>query len=339
MSVTIRDVAKAAGVSIATVSRALRGHPAISAKTTEHVVAIATELQYDFSSRVNVKNPKPIRVAVVLPFIGRWYFARVVEGIERVLFERGYETVLLRPRNSIGQPLSIAEHLDVYGVEGAILVSLSPDQEDFDALIRRDIPTVLIDIAEPRFTQIRIDNEVVGIQAAQHLLSLNHRKIAVVTGDPNDPLNFSTPNDRLRGFQKACKKAKLEIDPAFLLHADFTAKSAENVVMNILQREDRPTAIFAASDEMAFGVINAARKVGLRVPEDLSVVGVDDHELSDSFGLTTVAQPIDTLAEVAAWQLMSRMSTTTTTAIELVTLPTSLIDRNSTMHLETSHAD
>ncbi len=333
MAVTIRDVAKAAGVSIATVSRALRGHPAISAKTTQHVIDIATQLNYDFSARAASSNPKPVRIAVVLPFIGRWYFAKVVEGIERVLFERGYETVLLRPRDPVGKPLSIAEHLDLYGVEGAVLVSLSPDKDDFDALLRRQIPSVLIDIAEPRFTQVRIDNLAVGKQAAEHLTSLGHRRIVVVSGDPNDPLNFSTPNERLHGFRVTAVRNGVEAENILHVHADFTAKSADLAITPHLESDNRPTAVFAASDEMAFGVISAARILGIRVPEDLSVIGVDDHELSESFGLTTIAQPIDMIAEVAAWQLMSRMNSETAASIETVTLPVTLIDRHTTMRL------
>jgi DNA-binding LacI/PurR family transcriptional regulator len=331
VATTIRDVAKAAGVSIATVSRALRGHPAISAKTTQHVIEVATELNYDFTARLSASNPKPVRIAVVLPFIGRWYFAKIVEGIERVLFERGYETVLLRPRDPVGQPLSIAEHLDLYGVEGAILVSLSPDKDDFDALLRRQIPAVLIDISEPRFTQVRIDNLAVGKQAAEHLTGLGHKRIAVVSGDPNDPLNFSTPNERLHGFRVTALKSGLRPDDLIHVHADFTAKSADLAITPHLESENRPTAVFAASDEMAFGVISAARRMGIRVPEDLSVIGVDDHELADSFGLTTIAQPIDMVAEVSAWQLMSRMNSDTAPEITTVTLPVTLIDRHTTM--------
>jgi LacI family repressor for deo operon, udp, cdd, tsx, nupC, and nupG len=329
MAVTIRDVAKAAGVSVATVSRSLHGMNIISAKTREHVAQVARELGYELPIRIH-PDSRDRRIAVVLPFIGRWYFARIMEGIERVTREHGYEAVVLRPVDSTGEPMALADHLESFGIKGAIMISQLPSDNDLDILMKRKIPAVMIDMADKRFTSVTIDDVQVGRIATKHLIDLGHKKIAILTGDPNDPKNFSTPNDRRAGYHQALTAAKLPIDSKMEIHGDFTARGASAAVMRFLTQEEVPTAIFAASDEMAFGAMGAAKRLGLKVPEDISIVGVDDHDISETVGLTTVAQPIDTMAEMAAWQLIGRMNPESHQPIENYAMPVSLVVRQST---------
>ena len=170
----------------------------------------------------------------------------------------------------------------------------------------------------------------VGRIATEHLLDLGHTRIAIITGYENDPYNFRTPRDRLTGYEGALRQRGITPNPAYRLHSDFTAPSAYHEALSALSRPDRPTAVFAASDEIAVGVLGAARQLGLRVPEDLSVIGVDDHEVAEALGLTTIAQPVGTIAEVAAWQLISRLTTPVKTPPARVLLPVQLIERTTT---------
>lgn len=330
MGVTIREVAEAAGVSVATVSRALHGMSVISQKTRDHVSQIAKEMGYEIPIRTGA-DIRDRRVAIVLPFLGRWYFAKALEGIERIVREHGYEAVVLRPLDSTGQPIAISDHLEHFAVKGVIIVSQPPSEADIAGLEKKGIPTILIDINDGRFPTVVIDDVQVGLIATKHLIDLGHTKIALLSGDPHDPKNFSTPNDRRAGYLQAMARARIAPQPEFQIYADFTARGADAAVTRLLMQDDIPTAIFAASDEMAMGAMGAARRLGLRVPEDISIVGVDDHDLAESVGLTTIAQPIDTMAEMAAWQLVSVMaSDRKPTKPAKHEMPVTLVVRNST---------
>lgn len=334
MGVTIRDVAEAAGVSIATVSRSLRNHSNISEETRNKVQTVATELGYKLPQRNGGSKPTIKKIAIVVPFIGRWYFAQIIEGIESVMRERGIESVVFRPSSNSGEPLSIYEHLEHFGIQGVILVSKPMSEMDMAYLYRKNIPTVLIDMLDKRFTSVAIDDITVGRIATDHLINLGHQRIGMVSSDPNDPDEFSTPNHRREGFLQALKAAGIEFNPNWHLTADFTARSADAAVRGIFATGNMPTAIFAASDEMAIGVMGAARRMGLKVPQDISVIGVDNHDIAESVGLTTVGQPIDAIPEVAAWQLISRMEDNSEPPGKFV-LPVQLIVRESTASLRT----
>lgn len=329
MSPTIRDVAVAAGVSIATVSRALRNHSNISTETTQRVQAAAAELDYKLPIRNTSNKRHTQKVAIVVPFIGRWYFAQIIEGVESVMRERGIEAVVFRPNTSSGEIISIAEHLEHFDIQGVVLVSKPISETDMSYLVRKRLPTVMVDMFDKRFTAVVIDDIAVGRMATDHLINLGHTKIGIVSSDPNDPDKFSTPSHRREGFLQALKIAGIENNPNWNLTADFTARSADAAVRGVLASDNYPTAIFAASDEMAIGVMGAARRVGLRVPQDISVIGVDNHDIAESVGLTTVGQPVDAIPEVAAWQLISRMENNEGSPNKFV-LPVQLIVREST---------
>lgn len=331
MAVTIRDVALKAEVSVATVSRALRDHPSISERTRAHVVAVASELGYVLPVRnvpARMENTRP-RVALIVPFVGRWYFARVLEGAERVMHDRGIDLIVSRPADSQGRRRALADHLQDLAVNGAIAVSMPLADDELDALERIGIPIVMIGVNHPKVTHVRIDDVNAGLVATRHLLELGHTRIGLVSEGPFEPWSFTATRDRRIGFLKAFDEAKVAWNPAFEVHADFTARGAENAVERLFGMANPPSAIVAQSDEMAYGVMAAARRHGLHVPEDLSIVGIDDHEVAAAWDLTTVAQPVDTLGELAAWQIAARVNGDKA-ELQQLTLPTTLIVRNST---------
>lgn len=332
MAVTIRDVAARADVSVATVSRALRNHPSISERTREHVVAVANDMGYVLpvrSAQARVESTRP-RIAFIVPFVGRWYFARVLEGAERVMHDRGIDLVVSRPMDSQGRRRALAEHLQDLAVNGAVAVAMPIGDAELDSLERVGIPLVMIGVNHPNVTHVRIDDVAAGQTATRHLLELGHERIGLVSEGPFEPWAFSASSDRRNGFLKALEEARIPWDPALEVHADFTARGAEAAVERLFEMQNPPTAIVAQSDEMAYGVMSAARKHGLRVPDDLSIVGIDDHDVAAAWDLTTVAQPVDTLGELAAWQIASRVLGDVTTEVQKLIVPTSLVVRNST---------
>ncbi len=331
MAVTIRDVAQQAEVSVATVSRALRDHPSISERTKRHVVDVANAMGYVLPVRnapARMENSRP-RVALIVPFVGRWYFARVLEGAERVMHDRGIDLVVSRPVDSQGRRRALAEHLQDLGVNGAIAVSMPLSDIDLDALERVGIPIVMIGVDNPKVSNVRIDDVEAGLVATRHLLELGHERIGLVSEGPFEPWSFTATRDRRIGFLKAFEEAGVRWDPSLEVHADFTARGAESAVERLFAMINSPTAIVAQSDEMAYGVMSAARRHGLQVPTDLSIIGIDDHEVASAWDLTTVAQPVDTLGELAAWQIASRITGDVSDAKQLV-LPITLIERGST---------
>lgn len=332
MAVTIRDVAARAEVSVATVSRALRSHPSVSERTREHVVAVANDMGYVLpmrSAQARVESTRP-RIAFIVPFVGRWYFARVLEGAERVMHDRGIDLVVSRPMDNQGRRRALAEHLQDLAVNGAVAVAMPIGEAELDSLERVGIPLVMIGVNHSKVTHVRIDDVAAGQTAARHLLELGHERIGLVSEGPFEPWAFSASPDRRAGFLRALDEAGVRWDPALEVHADFTSRGAEAAVERLFEMPNPPTAIVAQSDEMAYGVMAAARRHGLRIPDDLSVVGIDDHEVAAALDLTTVAQPVDTLGELAAWQIASRVLGDVTTEIQRLVVPTSLVVRHST---------
>ena len=327
MTTTVRDVAARAGVSAATVSRALRGSRSISEATRQRVEAAAAELGYTLAPHASDRA----RVAVVMPFIDRWYFARVLDGVERTFADKGMLVLIQRLVDLDDRRRALLGDIPRREADGVLLVNVPPAPDEAALLAERRIPLVLLGATLPGVASIEIDDVSAARVATAHLVDLGHRRIGLVSGRPFERIPFTAPPERRRGFLLAHKEAGLPWDPNLEVTADFTVRGGQRAALALLDRPDRPTAVFAESDEMAFGVLAAARSLGLRVPEDLSVVGIDDHDVSESLGLTTVAQPVRTLGELAALQLAAMVGHQgQVPPAQRVMVPTTLVVREST---------
>lgn len=310
--VTIEDVARAAGVSTATVSRALRGLPHVSAATRARVAGIALDLGYVVSkSASNLATGRTRTVGVVTPHVARWFFAQAIEALEGELRERGFDVLLLvLPPGPLGvrptfQPDRLRHRADAVAV-----VTVPMTGSELDALRRLRLPTVFVGGAVPGLMSVRIDDIAVGRLATEHLIGLGHSRIGHINGDPDEPLNFTAPVDRRTGWRSAMATAGLAADHRLDVPGHFTVDGGRQAMHQLLSLADPPTAVFAASDEMAFGALAAAREAGLSVPDDLSVIGVDDHDLAVLWGLTTVRQPVHEQGRTAAALLLRALSGT-----------------------------
>lgn len=330
----IDDVARLAGVSTATVSRALRGLPTVSQSTRDRVLAAAAQLGYAASpSASRLAGGKTGAVAVVVPRITRWFFATVVEAAEEALHQGGYDLLLHNLGGSETERQRLLRTAALHKRVDALMLVATPLQgADFDAVTSLALPGVTVSSGTgvPGWPSIRIDDIAAARTATGHLIGCGHRRIAHISGDPADELAFTTHIDRRHGYREALAAAGITPDPALDVEEEFTVAGGERAVAELLRRGEPPTGIFAACDEIAMGAMAALRQAGLKVPEDISVIGIDDHDLAGVVGLTTVAQPAADQGRLAANILLGPLTGGEYPGEETVILPTQLIVREST---------
>lgn len=329
---SIKDVAREVGVSTATVSRALRGLPRVSEETRLRVVSVAERLDYVASPQAaSLASGQTRAVGVIVPFVTRWFYGSVVHGAEELLREAGYDLLLYNlAGDHEARHRVFRTHLLRKRVDAVMVLSLSPTEEEIASLARLDRPVAIVGARVPGWSSVRIDDVVTAEIAVQHLVDLGHRRIGYVGGSLENQLDFAAPLDRLTGYRSALAAAGLRLDPAWEVASDFTVRGGLAATRHLLEASPRPTAIFAASDEMAIGAVHAVREVGLRVPDDVSVVGIDDHEMAEFFELTTVAQPVHEQGRLAARLLLQAIERGSAHEPAALTVPTRLVVRRTT---------
>ena len=332
MSARIQDVAREAGVSTATVSRALRGLPNVSDQTRTTVSRVADQLGYVVSrSASRLATGRTLAIAVIAPFIERWFFAQAVAAIEGELRQSGFDALLVGLTQPDGPPREPFQADALKGrVDGIVVLTVPLTGRELDDLRGLHLPTIFVGAAVPGAMSVRIDDVAASRVATRHLLELGHRRIAYVGGDPRQPINFTAPADRRAGWMASLREAGIEPDPRWDVPGHFTAAAGARAARELLALSEPPTAIFCASDEMAFGVLAAARERGIRVPEQLSVIGIDGHELAELVGLTTVVQPVAGQGALAARMVLEALRDERERGQEHVVLPTHLALRDTT---------
>jgi DNA-binding LacI/PurR family transcriptional regulator len=317
---------------VATVSRALRGLPGVSPSTRAAVQAIAAEMGYVASpSAAGLPTGRTGAVGVVSPVARGWYFTAVAEGVQEVLSAAGYDILRYGLADVETERRRVVDtHLLRKRVDALIVLSLPLEPDEVAALVTMQRPVIAIGPVMPGIHTVRIDDVEVGRTATRHLVQLGHRRIAFVGGDPSHHLGFPVAPDRRRGYEDVLRETGIEPDPGLVVRAAFLAEAGVEAFAELKRRGPMPTAVFAVSDEVAMGLIYAARQDGMRVPEDLSVVGVDDHDLSWVCGLTTVAQPVREQGRIAATSLLSRIRGDGDTEATVITVPIELTVRSTT---------
>ena len=289
---TLADVAKLAKVSKSTASRALSGQGSVSLATKTRVAAAAAELGFVASSAAeSLATGRSRNIAVVTPFINRWFYAEVIDGVESALIGAGYDLTLYRLTDDREQRTALFNYFLVRkGVDAVIALTLFINDEEVQRLRSLGKPIVGSGGRIPNIATFSIDDVATTRRATEYLISLGHTKLMHIGGDQEKQLDFEVHSNRLAGFRQATAAAGLSSANDFL-GDDFDMSGGYRSGLRALSNPStRPTGIVAASDEIAVGVITAARELGIRVPEDLSVIGIDGHPLGETFGLTTMKQ-------------------------------------------------
>jgi LacI family repressor for deo operon, udp, cdd, tsx, nupC, and nupG len=331
VAASIEDVARRAGVSIATVSRALRGLPDVAATTRDRVLEAANELDYvasPFAARL--ASGRTATVGVVLPFINRWFFAEVVDTVETALRHSGFDLLLY----NLGDEAGRARFFDVMPmrkrVDGVLVVSLVLSDDEIAALQSLNCPVGLLGLDRSGFLSTRIDDVASARTAVGHLTDLGHRRIGLIGGDTDDPMRFTPPLHRADGYRDALLTVGVEPDPQLEILGYFTISGGEQACRQLMELPDPPTAIFAESDEMAYGALRTLRRMRLDVPGDVAVIGFDDHPTAELMDLSTMRQPVAEQALDVGTRLLAAIATEPVDAETDVVLPTELVVRGST---------
>lgn len=331
---TLAAVAEAAGVSLPTVSKVLNGRSDVAARTRARVEQALRDAGY--VPRTGSRNASATRIVdVVFDDLVSPYALEVLRGVTAAGAELGTDVVVSRmPEAAPGGPLSPEDHwtqrLKSNGRAGLIVVTSELSLAQVESFERAGLPLVVIDpINLPRaeVASVGATNWSGGIAAAEHLLSLGHRRIAFAGG----PVGASCSQARLHGYRAALENAGVAFDPELVRHGDFGHPAGLEIGNLLLAMENPPTAVFAASDATALGVLEAARQRGLRVPQELSVVGFDDTMLAGlaTPPLTVIRQPLHDMGRVALRTLLKLISGQTLDSHH-VELATHLVVRDST---------
>lgn len=328
----IDDVARASGVSTATVSRALRGLPHVAATTREAVKRAADDLGYvPSSSAAGLATGRTMAMGAVVPSVSRWFVTAVLEGIDRELRAASYDLILFN-LGGRGGDRSRVFHRSILRKRTDALVALCLD---FSAEERRQLastghPTMIVGGPVRGIRHIGIDDRGVAEAATRHLIELGHTDIAFLGGDDEDGLNPIVPQAREQGWRRAMASAGLVARADRVLLGRFDAETSRGMVDAMLDAGARhPTAIFAGSDEMAMGAMLSLWAHGLRVPEDVSVIGIDGHPLARVFSLSTFEQDPSAQGATAVRMLLDEL-TGRRAHLRSERYPVRFVDRGST---------
>jgi LacI family transcriptional regulator len=329
--ITSRQIAQVAGVSQSTVSRALRGDATVAEETSLRIRAAAARLGYvpNTAARALISG-RVGTIAVVIADFANPFYSELVEALHDELTRSGFRMVLLNERTESRGDAGLVPLLRGQAADGMLCASATLGPRTTELLRSAHVPVVLLNrsVETREFDTVVADNEGGAALAAAHLAQLGHVRVGVIGG----PENTSTARGRLVGFRHGLRQAGLEVDPHLVRSNEFSHQSGYHGALELLTQDDPPTAIFCGNDLIAFGVLDAARRLGVRVPERLSVVGFDDIAMAgwEAFALTTVRQPLTHMAREAVRILVDTVETGGTARPRFQVFPTHLVQRATT---------
>ncbi|AZR73753.1 LacI family transcriptional regulator [Anoxybacter fermentans] len=331
MSVTIKDIAKEANVSTTTVSRVLNNKPDVSDKTKKKVLEVINKLGYNPNGIARgLVLQKTYTIGLIIPDICNPFFPEVARGIQDKARQLGYSVIFYNTDNNKQREKEAIDLLKSKQVDGIILSLSMSNKEELDKLEEENFPVVQIDRKIPGsiFPTVTIDNILSAYNATKYLIELGHKYLAHITGN----LGTKTGQDRLEGFKQALKEFNLDYKDEYILEGDYSKESGYKQMKTLLTQKKRPTAVFAANDLMAIGAYEAIFDYGLKIPEDISIIGHDDIDIASIIrpGLTTMTQPKYKLGQIAAEMLIKRIEGLESDNQQEVVLNTELIVRDST---------
>ncbi|MFI7542258.1 LacI family DNA-binding transcriptional regulator [Actinoplanes sp. NPDC049599] len=330
VTLNMADLAERAGVSIATVSRALSGAPGVSEETRRRIKELAADLSYAVSpDAARLARGATGRVAVVTPDVAHWFYAAMLDGIVTGLHGTDLDVLLYEVKEERERRRFFAELPARRQVDALVLVALPISDDERRRLDLMGVTVVMAGGTLGDHPHVRIDDVAAGRQATAQLIRAGHERIAMINSTGTWSLEYAAPGARLRGFTGALEDAGIEVRPDLVVHRRWGSHGGVEGMNELLSLPEPPTAVVAFSDEVAFGALRTLRRAGVPVPYAISVVGIDDHHLADMFDLTTVHQPV-TRQGLVAGQLVDRILHQGDLTSPHVTLPTHVVARGTT---------
>jgi LacI family transcriptional regulator len=332
--ITLEDIAKRLKVSQVTVSKALRGHPDISEAMKQRVVKVARELGY--SPNIMARNLSARRsnmLGLVVPKIAHYFFASVIEGVYNAAFENNYETILTVSQENTEREKKHLETLVSMRVDG-IIISISQETKDveiFRWIKKMGIPLMFVDrVPEPSisgFSTVTVDDKEGTFQAIEHAIKIGYRKMALIGGNPE----ISIGKNRILGFEDALKEYGIAVKPDWILHGGFGKNDGYHGFKKLCTNGGLPEFIFAATYPVALGIYEAAKELGVKIPEDVDIICFGDSDVGRfiSPALSCVRQPTHELGARAVQIMLETISEPDVTREHHVILPAQLILRET----------
>ncbi len=310
MAATIDDVAKKAAVSTATVSRALRGLPNVAPATRDHILSIAKELDYVVGPRATRAVSGSKRIAIMSPLVDQWFFSKLSTIITIKLIAAGFEVVRFGVDGIKDQSQKIEGILQQGLIDGLVVITFPLEDITITNLQAYQIPCVTLEFSSGVFPSVYINNVAAAELATQHLINLGHRRIGFISStNTNEAIkDWGILDARREGYRSALTKAGIEYDEVLELSGNDVYEGGAEAMKHLYSLTQPPTAIFAASDEMAVGALKTLADLHLSVPKDVSIIGFDDNDLAHYVGLTTIRQPVTLLGELASEKLIACLS-------------------------------
>ncbi len=326
---TVYEVAQKAGVSIATVSRVLNSPEKVNPVTRERVIATIDSLGFVPKAEAAARARKGSgRIGVLAPFFTFPSFVQRLRGVADALANSPFELVIYNVDSSSRLVGYLASLPLTRRLDGLIVMALPFSDAVAERLVANGLHTVTVEFSREQFSSIRIDDRAGGRLVAQYFLEKGHRRCAFV-GDAEVPeYALRTSDWRMEGYQDALREAGIEMPVQYVALAPQSLENARTSGLQLLGLPEPPTAIFAASDTQAMGVIKAARERGLVIPRDLAIIGFDDLDIADYIGLTTVRQHLDESGRIAVNLLLERLADPSR-PIQRIRLPLTLSRRDT----------
>jgi LacI family transcriptional regulator len=327
-SITIHDVAQAAGVSVSTVSRVLNDKDDVAPETYEKVQGVIQQMGYTSSLAArSMRSRRTNVIGLIVPDVADSFSIQVMKGVNQAIFELDYDLIIytsgsIKKHSAAGREQYFVSLLNGSVTDGVIIVT--PAATSFSTAA----PVVTIDPNNecPECLAVMATNHAGAVAATEYLIGLGHRRIGFISGRPD----LQSAQRRLQGYQDALRQANIPVDQDLIAAGDFTTETGRLCARRLLSLSDPPTAIFAANDQSAMGTIQAACEMGLRVPQDLSVIGFDNIPEAAYFdpALTTIDQFIEEMGRVATGKLVDLIQGEALES-DLYKVPTQLVVRNS----------
>ena len=334
--VSLKDIAKELGVSISTVSRALKDHYDLSPEMIAKVKALAAEWNYTPNPfAMSLLKHQTKTIGVIVPDIVTHFYSSIISGIESKAAENGYYIIISSSQESRKKEIENLTNLINLRVDG-LVVCLAQDTTDhahFDKILASEVPLIFVDrvCRTNEFSSVVIDNVEAAKALTIHLFRNGFRKIAHIAGPPN--LNIT--KERIEGYRQGLKECGLKFEPEFLLHCNLSIEEAAQITQKLISLQNPPDAIFGVNDTVIFSAMKVLRKKGLKVPEDIGLVGFTDefHATVVEPNLTAVSHPTFEIGQEAARLLLNEINSDSKKTVQKVVMKAKLVPRASSIKI------